>query len=88
LCFFGSSLPFGALGLQLGMFVLSRWFGACCFLLFDLALQGWGPASVVGAVFFFFVIVFLALYGVQPLHPQVGMQLCCLPCLARSISIC
>jgi hypothetical protein len=51
---------FGALGLQLGLFVLSRWFGACCFLLFTSALQGWGPAPTVGAVFF---LLLLLLFG-------------------------
>jgi hypothetical protein len=30
-CLFGSGLRFGALGVQFGLFVLSRWFGACCF---------------------------------------------------------
>jgi hypothetical protein len=35
---------FGALGLQLGMFVISCWFCACYILLFTLALQGWGTA--------------------------------------------
>jgi hypothetical protein len=53
LCLFGSSLHFGALGLQFDMFILSRWFGACCFLLLDSALQGWDPVLVVGAVLFF-----------------------------------
>jgi hypothetical protein len=53
-CCLAQVYEFGALGLQLGMFVLSRWFGACCFLLFTSALQGWGPAPTVGAVFFFF----------------------------------
>jgi hypothetical protein len=53
LCLFGSSLCFGALGVQFDLFMLSRWFGACCFLLFDLPLQGRGPALVVGAIFFF-----------------------------------
>jgi hypothetical protein len=38
--------------------MLSRWFGACCFLLFDLSLQGWGPTSVVAAFFFFFGLLF------------------------------
>jgi hypothetical protein len=87
LCLFGSSLRFGALGLQLGLFVLSRWFGACCFLLFDSTLQGWGPTPIVGDIFFIFIIViiFWALYGVHPLHPRVGMQLCYLPYLERSI---
>ena len=67
---FGSGLRFGALGVQFDLFVLSRWFGACCFLLFDSTLQGWGPAPVVGADFFFWiVIIFGALYNVQPLHP-------------------
>jgi hypothetical protein len=49
----GSGLRFGALGVEFGMFVLSHWFGVCFFLLFDSSLQGWGPAPVVGAVFFF-----------------------------------
>jgi hypothetical protein len=57
LCLFGSSLRFGALGMQLGLFVLSHWFGACCFILFDSALQGLGPTPVLGAVFFFFVLL-------------------------------
>jgi hypothetical protein len=33
-CCLAQVYEFGALGLQLGLFVLSRWFGACCFLLF------------------------------------------------------
>jgi hypothetical protein len=56
---FGSGLRFGDLALQLGMLVLSRWFGAYCFLLFDSSLQGWGPASVVGVVFFLDYYCFL-----------------------------
>jgi hypothetical protein len=60
LCLFGSGLHFGALGVQVDLFVLSRWFGACCFFLFDLALQGWGPNPVVGAIFFLFgLLLFL-----------------------------
>ena len=43
---------FEVLGLQLGMSMLPRWFVACCFLLFDSALQGWGAAAVVGAFVF------------------------------------
>jgi hypothetical protein len=35
---FVSGLCFGDVGLQLGLFVLSHWFGACCFLLFDSTL--------------------------------------------------
>jgi len=76
LCLFGLGLHFGVVGLQLGMSVLSRWFGACCFLLFDSSLQGWGVVSVVVAVFLFYfwiIIVFWALYSVRPLHPQVNM---------------
>jgi hypothetical protein len=73
------------------MFVLSHWFGACCFILFDSALQGWGPAPVAGDIYIYIfcivIVFFLALYGVHPLHPQVDMQLCYFPCLARSISI-
>jgi hypothetical protein len=53
-CLFASSLRFGALEVQFDPFVLSRWFGACYFILFDLALQGWGPAAVVGAFLFSF----------------------------------
>jgi hypothetical protein len=58
-------------GVQFGLFVLSCWFGSCCFLLFDLALQGWDLALMVGPIFFFFwIIIFLgALYDVHPLHP-------------------
>jgi hypothetical protein len=52
---FGPGLHFRAFGVQFNMFVLSRWFGACCFLLFDSALQGWGPAPMVGAFFLFFL---------------------------------
>jgi hypothetical protein len=48
-----------ALGLKLGLFMLYRWFSACCFLLFDLSLQGWGPALVVGAGFFLDYYCFL-----------------------------
>jgi hypothetical protein len=59
-CLFGSCLRFGALGVHFGMFVLSRWSGACCFLFFDSALQGWGLAAVVGDSYWFFFV----LYGV------------------------
>jgi hypothetical protein len=70
---------FEVLRLQLGLFVLPRWFVSCCFLLFALALQGWGPTSAVTAVFF-------ALCGVQVLHPQVNLWFCRLSCLEKSRS--
>jgi hypothetical protein len=38
LCLFGSILRFGAPALQLGLFFISHWFGACYFILFDLDL--------------------------------------------------
>jgi hypothetical protein len=89
---FGWGLRFGALGVQFGLFVLSRWFGPCWFLFFDSALQGWGAAAVVGAFLFFFffwivIVLFGALYGVQPLHPPVDMQLFYFPCLSESRSV-
>ena len=88
LCLFSSGLCFGVLGVQFGLFMLSLWFGACCFLLFDSALQGLGPVAVVGAFLFFGLLLFFgALYNVHPLHPQVDMQLCYFPCLPRSISV-
>ena len=37
----------------MGLFVLPRWFVACCFLLFASTLQGWGLALIDGAIFFF-----------------------------------
>jgi hypothetical protein len=86
LCLLGSVLHFGALGLQLGLFMLSRWFGDCCFILFDSALQGWGPAPIVGDFLLLLLLFFWVLYDVQPLHPRVDMQLCYIPCLVRSIS--
>jgi hypothetical protein len=90
-CLFGWGLCFGALGVQFGLFVLSRWFGPCWCLLFGLALQGWGATTVVGAfVFSFFLDYYYflgALYGVQPLHPPVDMQLCYFLCLLRPISV-
>jgi hypothetical protein len=84
LCLFGVGLRFGALGLQLGLFVLCCWFGACCFLLFTSALQGWDHAPTVGAIFFYIIIIFGALCGVHPLHPRVDMWFCYLSCLVRS----
>jgi hypothetical protein len=47
---------FWALGLRLGMFMLSRWFGVCCFLLFTSALQGWGPAPTLGAGYYYYYL--------------------------------
>jgi hypothetical protein len=79
-CCLAQVYEFEALGLQLGMFVLARWFVACCFLLFTSALQGWGPAPTVGVFFFF------SLCGVQVLHPRVDLRFCCLSCLAKSRS--
>jgi hypothetical protein len=71
--------------------VLSHWFGPCCFLLFDLALQGWGAVAVVEAFLFYLFLdcycLFGALYGVQPLHPRFDMKLCYLPFLSRSVSV-
>jgi len=65
--------------------------GSCCFLLFASALQGWGPTAVVGAflfLFFFGLLLFFGvLCGVEPLHAGVGMHLCYLPSLPRSISV-
>jgi hypothetical protein len=58
---------------QFDMFVLSRWFGACCFLLFDSTFQGWGPATMVGAFLLDYSCFFGTLYDVQPLHPQIDM---------------
>ena len=87
-CYLAQVYEFGTLCLRSGMFVLSHWFGAFYFLLFDSTLPGWGPAPVVGAIFcFWIIIVFRALYGVRPLRPRVDMQLCYLSCLVRSISV-
>jgi hypothetical protein len=57
-CCLAQVCEFEVPGLQLGMFVLAHWFVTCCFLLFTSALQGWGPAPVVGAGFFFHFTVF------------------------------
>jgi len=38
-------------------------FGACCFLLFDSALQGWGPPMVVGAFLFSFFLDYYYFLG-------------------------
>jgi hypothetical protein len=60
------------MGVQFVMFLLSRWFGACCFLFFDSVLQGCSPVAVVGDFIFYFIfgllLFFGALYDVQPLH--------------------
>jgi hypothetical protein len=37
-CCLAQFYEFGALGMHSGLFVLSRWFGACCFLLFSSVL--------------------------------------------------
>jgi hypothetical protein len=60
-------------GVHFNLLVFSRWFGPCCFLLFDSALQGWGATMVVGAFLFSFFLdcycLFGVIYGVQRLHP-------------------
>jgi hypothetical protein len=56
-------LRFGALGVQFSLFVIYRWFGAYCFILFDLALQGWGPMMAVGYFFFLFFWVIIVFWG-------------------------
>jgi hypothetical protein len=65
--------------------------GSCFFLLFASALQGWGPATVVGAFFFLFffglLLFFWVLCSVEPLHPGVSMHLCYFPSPPRSISV-
>jgi hypothetical protein len=60
---FGSSLRFGP-GVQFSLFMISRWFGACCFLFFDSALQGWGPVPMVGDILFFGLLLFLGRFTV------------------------
>jgi hypothetical protein len=76
------------LGVNFSLFVLSPWFGPCWFLFFDSALQDWGATTVVGFFFFWIVIVlFGVLYGVQPLHPPLDMQLFYFPCLSESRSV-
>jgi hypothetical protein len=59
---FGLSLRFWDPGLQLGMFALSRLFGAWCFLLFTLALQGWSPVPTVEAILLL-LLSLLLLFG-------------------------
>jgi hypothetical protein len=75
-CCLAQVCEFEVLGLQLGLFVLSRSFVVCCFLFFTSALQGWGPALTVGDFFF-------VLCGVQVLHPQVDLWFYRLPCLEK-----
>jgi hypothetical protein len=70
---------FEVLQLQLGLFMLPRWFVSFCFLLFSSIFQGWGPAPIVGAIFF-------SLCGVQVLHLQVYLQFCHFSCVTKSRS--
>jgi len=74
---FGLGLRFVALGVQFSLLVLTRYFGPCCFILFDSSLQGWGATTVVGDFIFSFFLdyycFFGAFYGVHPLHRRVDM---------------